>query len=137
MDNNSNNASLLGFLQKKSLFSNSPANRTRNRSRSNSRDGRFTGSRSNVYQLEQKNEPVQGKFNYQEDNIRNYERNQVRNEEPGLFRNFNNNDQRAKFEPLNNEARQYQSIAPSYNNNELRTDQRTYQTNLPRSDIRG
>ena len=97
MDNNSNNASLLGFLQKKSLFSNSPANKTRNRSRSNSREGRFVGSRSNVYQLQEKNEQTQGKFNYQEDNIRNYERNQGRNDEPGLFRNFNNNDQRARF----------------------------------------
>lgn len=97
MDNNSNNTSLLGFLQKKSLFSNSPANKTRNRSRSNSRDGRFAGSRSNVYQLEDKNETAQGKFNYQEDNIRNYERLQGRSEDQGLFKTYNNNEQRGRY----------------------------------------
>lgn len=136
MDNNNNNTSLLGFLQKKSLFSNSPANRTRNRSRSNSREGRFAGSRSNVYQLDERNLPTQGKFHYQEDNIRNYERTQGRNDEPGLFRTLNNNDQRSKFEPLNTDPRNYQSIAPSYNN-DLRVDDRAYQTNMPRSDLRG
>lgn len=55
MDNN-NNSSLLGFLQKKSLFSNSPNNRTRNRSRSGSRDSRVYGNKSNVYQLDDRSE---------------------------------------------------------------------------------
>ena len=57
MDNNTGNAnpSLLGFLQKKSLFhNNSPANRKSNRSRSGSRENKFMGSRSNVYQLDDK-----------------------------------------------------------------------------------
>lgn len=54
MDNN--NSSLLGFLQKKSLFSNSPNNRTRNRSRSGSKSNRFMGANSNVYQLDDRSD---------------------------------------------------------------------------------
>lgn len=83
MDNN-NNPSLLGFLQKKSLFSNSPSARSRNRSRSGSKDGRYFGNKSNVYQLDDRSEAPSDRsghlrVNNNEDNLRNYDNSNLRN----------------------------------------------------------
>lgn len=114
MDNN--NSSLLGFLQKKSLFANSPSSRTRNRSRSGSKDNRFAGSKSNVYQLDDRSdvpsERSANRFNYQEDNLRNYQTNQPRN----------NNHQENSFKAL--------QTTPLY------ADNRLYGLNSPTSEIR-
>lgn len=142
MDNN-NNSSLLGFLQKKSLFSNSPNNRTRNRSRSGSKDGRYYGNKSNVYQLDDRSEAPSDrsgnlKFNYNEDNYRNYERNQNRGSpnapENNMFRTYqNNNDHQRRFEPFPGENKMYQPNSP---NLDFRADPRQYQS-TPGSDFRG
>lgn len=74
MSSNNDN-SLLGFLQKKSLFSNSPNKNSRKRSRSKSRDSRNFDKRSNIASLE---EPPRV-----EDTRR-----QLFQEEPRLFTNF-------------------------------------------------
>lgn len=52
-----NDNSLLGFLQKKSLFSNSPSKNSRKRSRSKSRDSRNFDKRSNIEELSRVEEP--------------------------------------------------------------------------------
>lgn len=49
-----NDSSLLGFLQKKSLFSSSPNKGGRRRSRSKSRDSRNYDKKSNVNSLEER-----------------------------------------------------------------------------------
>jgi hypothetical protein len=135
MDNNSANSSLLGFLQKKSLFSNSPSSRNRNRSRSGSKEGRFAGSRSNVYQLEDRHEqPTSGKFTYQEDNLRHYEMARLPQEEPpSYFRNPQPTDNRGRLEPSPHDPRPYQSTFPLQ---DTRADERAYHSNLPRADQR-
>jgi len=51
---NNDNSSLLGFLQKKSLFSNSPNKASRRRSRSKSRDSKNIDQRSNFNTFDEK-----------------------------------------------------------------------------------
>jgi|JI6StandDraft_1071083.scaffolds.fasta_scaffold294898_2 hypothetical protein len=123
MDNN--NSSLLGFLQKKSLFSNSPNNRTRNRSRSGSKDGRFIGAKSNVYQLDDRSEAPSdrsgNKFNYLEDNLKNYQNNLPRNNnQDNSFKAYQNNP------PVFAENKMYQPSSPV---SDLRANQ--YQSTPP------
>lgn len=142
MDNNSNNASLLGFLQKKSLFSNSPNNRSRNRSRSGSKDGRFYGNKSNVYQLDDRSEGPSERagnlrFNYNEDNIRNYQTNPPRvgvaPPENNTMRNPISSDNQRRFEPYSGENKMFQQNSPS---NDFRSDVAQYQSTAPNNDYR-
>lgn len=146
-DNNSSNPSLLGFLQKKSLFSNETPNKHRNRSRSHSKEGRFMGARSNVYQLEDRTDAQAGqKFNYQEDNASNYDRNQPSqhlNDAANIYGGggYSNDHRggggRGGLEPGINELKPYQSTLPSNLGINVQMNERHYQSNLPRSEIRG
>jgi hypothetical protein len=70
-----NDNSLLGFLQKKSLFSNSPNKNSRKRSRSKSRDSRNFDKRSNINTLDEASRVEEP-------------RRQLFQEEPKLFNTF-------------------------------------------------
>ena len=142
MDNNNNNQSLLGFLQKKSLFNNSPNNRSRNRSRSGSRDRQFNGSRSNVYQLDDRSDLPSEKggqrFNYQEDSARNYDRSQYRGgPPPNLDAQYRSNNDRSRFDQPPPDPKYYQSSLPPQHDFRPQTDPKHYQSNIPQNDMRG
>ena len=136
MDNNNTNASLLGFLQKKSLFSNSPSARSKNRSRSGSRDGRQFG-RSNVYQLDDRSEAPSdrsGNLRYQpnEDNLR-YDNFQPRSPQYGQMNStFKPQEQQRRLDNFAGENRMYQ---PNQSLSDVRGDPRHYQS-TPGNDFR-
>jgi hypothetical protein len=96
-----NDNSLLGFLQKKSLFSNSPNKNSRKRSRSKSRDSRNFDKQSNIHTL---NEPSRVEE----------PRRQLFQEEPRLFNNNFQQDRPKDYSPYRAFEQPPQQLQPAF-----------------------
>jgi hypothetical protein len=116
-----NDNSLLGFLQKKSLFSNSPNKNSRKRSRSKSRDSRNFDKRSNINSLEEMSRVEEP-------------RRQLFQEEPKLFNTFqqerpkDHSPYRAFDQPISQQAPSFQQQSyqqPLYQQSNQQPQQRS------------